>query len=75
MTTVPLTDAVEPALLLDVRTVARMLGCSCRHIYRMADAGRMPPPVRLGAAVRFRRSDLIEWIRDGCPAIRRGGGR
>jgi excisionase family DNA binding protein len=74
-TTATLADAVEPTLLLDVRAVARMLGCSWRHVHRMADAGRMPPPVRLGAAVRFRRSDLVAWIADGCRPVRRGGSR
>jgi excisionase family DNA binding protein len=66
-----LADAVEPALL-DVHAVARLLGCSWRTVYRMSDAGRMPRPVKLGALVRFRRSDLDQWLSDGCPATRRG---
>jgi predicted DNA-binding transcriptional regulator AlpA len=32
------------AALLGVREVAALLGCSTRHVYRMADAGRMPRP-------------------------------
>jgi excisionase family DNA binding protein len=71
-TTATLPGAVEPVLLLDVRAVARMLNCSWRHVYRMADSGRMPPPVRIGASVRWRRADLVEWVSQGCPAIRRG---
>lgn len=66
--TAPTRDA---AALLDVRAVAAFLGCSARHVYRLADAGRMPPPVRVGALVRWRRSDLDGWIAAGCPAVRR----
>ena len=53
MTTSPirLAGAVEPALLDDA-PVARMLDCSWRHIYRMADAGRLPRPIRFGSLVR-----------------------
>ncbi|NUQ09042.1 MAG: helix-turn-helix domain-containing protein [Phycisphaerae bacterium] len=57
--------------LLDVRAVAALLGdCSERHIRRLSDAGRMPPPVRLGTLVRWKRSSLLEWIAAGCPQVR-----
>ena len=40
------------AELLDVRAVAELLGgCSTRHVFRLADAGRMPRPIRLGSLV------------------------
>lgn len=61
--------AVNPELL-DVRAVAALLGCSARHIYRLADAGKMPTPVRLGALVRWSRRAIDEWISQGCPAVR-----
>jgi len=70
-------STTEQAALLDVRAVAALLDCSPRHIYRLADAGRLPRPVRLGALVRWHRSELADWLADGCPAIRtaRGGRR
>jgi excisionase family DNA binding protein len=68
--TVPPADA-PAAQLLDVRAVAALLDCSSRHVYRLADAGRMPPPVRLGALVRWRRADLDRWLDAGCPTIRK----
>ena len=37
------------AALLDVGAVAALLNCSPRHVYRQADAGRLPAPVRIGA--------------------------
>jgi excisionase family DNA binding protein len=61
------------AALLDVRAVAALLNCSPRHVYRLADAGRMPPPVRLGALVRWRRQDLDAWLAGGCRPIRQAG--
>ena len=68
---VPLHLAALPALL-DVRVVATLLHCSPRHVYRLADADRMPAPVRLGGLVRWRRQAVESWIADGCPATRRG---
>ena len=58
------------AELLDVRAVANLLDCSPRHVYRLADAGKMPQPLRLGALIRWRRAELQRWITDGCPVVR-----
>ena len=61
------------AALLDVAAVAAMLTCSPRHVYRLADTGRLPPPVRLGALVRWYRRTIEKWLDDGCPSCRTGG--
>lgn len=63
------------AELLDVGAVAAMLNCSRRHVYRLADGGRLPRPVKLGQLVRWRRAELLQWLDEGCPAVRsaRGG--
>jgi excisionase family DNA binding protein len=66
-------DLAALVALLDVRAVATLLDCSPRHVYRLADAGRMPAPVRIGALVRWRRQDIDRWLADGCPAVRRPG--
>jgi excisionase family DNA binding protein len=66
-----LVDAIEPALI-DVRAVSVMLSCSWRHVYRMADAGRMPSPIRFGSLVRWRKSDIERWLAEGCPSVKRG---
>lgn len=62
---------VPVAQLLDVRVVAEILGCSTRHVYRLADAAKMPAPVKLGALVRWSKSAIEEWIAAGCPSCRR----
>ena len=65
------TPELENALL-DVRSVAAILGCSSRHVYRLSDSGRMPAPIRLGALVRWPRRTVVTWISEGCPSCRRG---
>jgi excisionase family DNA binding protein len=61
------------AQLLDMRAVAALLGCSARHVYRLADSGRMPKPIRLGALVRWRRAELLDWLAAGCKPVRLAG--
>ncbi|MCA9119320.1 MAG: helix-turn-helix domain-containing protein [Planctomycetaceae bacterium] len=72
MSTCSPTPATEPAKLLDVRAVAELLDCSPRHVYRLSDAGRMPAPIRLGSLVRWSRVAIDEWVRAGCPSMRKG---
>ena len=56
------------AKLLGVQAVAELLDCSSRHVYRLADAGRMPAPVKLGSLVRWPRNAIEDWIAAGCPS-------
>jgi excisionase family DNA binding protein len=59
----------SPAILLDVKTVARLLSCSSRHVWRMADSGDMPRPVKLGSLCRWSRQSIDDWISKGCPRV------
>ena len=61
--------------LLDVEAVARLCGCSAPHVRRLADAGRMPAPVKIGALVRWNRRAIEAWITDGCRRMTNGGAR
>ena len=63
----------SPATLLDVKQVAAMLCCSPRHVYRMSDAGAMPRPRHVGALVRWCRSEIEQWVADGCKSVRAAG--
>ena len=58
-------------VLLDVKAVAKLLACSTRHVYRLADGGRMPPPIHLGSLVRWKPEELARWLADGCPKVRK----
>ncbi len=64
-------SGVLPAMLI-IDQVARLLNCSMRTLYRLNDAGKMPRPVRLGSLVRWNRSEIEQWIADGCPAAKGG---
>lgn len=66
----PTTTTAE---LWDVRRVAARLGCSWRHVLRMADRGDMPPGLKLGALRRWDASQVERWIADGCPRHRPQG--
>lgn len=61
----PKTDSV----LIDVKKVATILGCSQRHIYRLCDSQLMPQPIRLRSLVRWNRVELEDWVAQGCPAV------
>ena len=57
--------------LIDRNAVKELLGgCSVKHVDRLADSGRMPGKIKLGALVRFRRSEIVDWINKGCPRVR-----
>lgn len=50
-----------------VRSVARLLECSARHVERLDCAGKIPAPVRLGRAKRWNLAELREWLAAGAP--------
>ena len=60
----------EPSVLVDVDQVAAMLDVSPRHVYRLVDGGKMPAPLKLGAANRWPRAGLLDWIAEGCRPVR-----
>jgi predicted DNA-binding transcriptional regulator AlpA len=71
---------VETAALLSVVQVAEMLGCSPRHVLRLADSGQFPRPICLGSKLkRWLRSTVEEHL-TACstaiqPANKNGGQR
>ena len=53
----------DEAELHDVKSVAKLLSCSPRTVWRLRDRGSIPPPVILARGiVRWRRSTLIRWL-------------
>lgn len=61
--------------LLNVKQVAALLNCSQRHVFRLAESGRMPRPIKLGQLVRWNRSTLDEWIAKGCEPFSASDGK
>ena len=59
--------APKNQLFITPRQLAVMLQVSIRTLWRWRSAGRLPAPVRLGGAVRWRLDDVTRWIDEGCP--------
>jgi predicted DNA-binding transcriptional regulator AlpA len=75
MTTATTPERATGRKLGDVRAIAAKLDCSPRHVYRLADAGRMPSPLRLASLVRWDLEEIDRWIADGCRPVDRRAGR
>jgi len=59
-------EILQPLLLTDVQA-ANLAGISRATWHRLRSAGKLPPSVRLGRSVRWRRAEIEEWIAAGCP--------
>ena len=69
------TAPVVTAALYSIDDVAEILNCSTRHIYRLVDTRRIPQPVKLGALLRWVKTDIEHWIATGCPHCKKGTSR
>lgn len=56
---------VSPLLISDTASAA-LLGVSRAHLHRLRSAGKLPPAVKLGRAVRWSRADLETFVAAGC---------
>ena len=54
-------------IAVDAHHLASLLGLSLRTIRRLDYAGKLPRPVRIGGAVRWRVGEIVEWLDAGCP--------
>lgn len=54
-------------LLLTVDELGELLKVSTRTIWRMRSSNQLPNPVRIGGGVRWRLSEIENWIKEGCP--------
>jgi len=59
--------AEEMPKMLTGDDVAGLLRCSRRTVYRLANAGKIPAPIRLGGLARWPRETVRAWIDAGCP--------
>jgi excisionase family DNA binding protein len=66
----PRSDVASPRRLIDAKEVARILGCSWRHVMRLADQGTLPWGVKLGTLRRWDMDQIEAWIRAGCKPVR-----
>ncbi len=62
-------DKSNTQVLLSTRQLADRFDCSIRHIQRLNDSGKLPRPLKLGNLIRWRRSEIENWIDGGCQPI------
>lgn len=62
-------EAIEAApLMMTAEDIAECLKVSTRTVWRLKAKGDLPKSVKIGRAVRWRRSDILQWVHQGCPA-------
>lgn len=50
------------APLVDAEQIAAFLGCSVKHVRRLAELGQFPKPMKVGRLRRWRRQAVELWI-------------
>jgi predicted DNA-binding transcriptional regulator AlpA len=58
----------DAGLLIDTKTFATLLSISSRTLSRLIDLNAVPQPVRLGRLIRWRLTEVLEWIDADCPS-------
>jgi len=53
--------------LISASQLADLLSVSERTLYRLKSIGQLPVPIVLGGSVRWRLTEIREWIAQGCP--------
>ena len=61
--------AESPIRMLTVRALSELLNCSQRHVYRQAENGKIPAPIKIGALNRWSAKVINQWIAAGCPPV------
>lgn len=64
----PAKPGEDTSLLATPSQVAELLQVSTRTLWRMRREQKLPEPIRLGAAVRWRRDEINQWVKEGCPS-------
>jgi prophage regulatory protein len=64
-------DKNQTRQLLRAKELAKMLSISKRQIFRLNSSGKIPAPVRIGGAVRWRADECAAWVAAGAPDRKR----
>lgn len=57
---------VQP-LVLSAEQLAELLDISERTLWRLLSSGKIIQPVRFGGNTRWRYTEVMDWLNDGCP--------
>lgn len=56
------------SMLIPAKEAWALCGLSKAAWYKAHASGKVPRPVKIGGATRWRRDELVRWIEAGCPA-------
>jgi predicted DNA-binding transcriptional regulator AlpA len=57
-------------LLVDAKTLAKLLSISPATVWRMLSAGKLPSPLRPSAGiVRWKTEEIRAWVNEGMPDL------
>ncbi len=62
-------SALRP-LVVDINGLAKLLGCSRRHLGRQRAAGDLPDPVAVGNKLVWRVADIELFVKSNCDMAR-----
>jgi predicted DNA-binding transcriptional regulator AlpA len=62
---------VQTPALMTASEVAAALRLSVRAVWRDLASGRIPSPLKIGRATRWRAAEIADWITAGCPPAAR----
>jgi len=54
-------------LLLTAAQVAQTLGVSKRQVFRLNSSAKIPAPIKIAGATRWRAQEIAAWIRAAAP--------
>ncbi len=63
----PNTNGCDDPRLLTAGDLAKRLRVSLRQVRKLHSEALLPAPVKLGRSVRWRLSEIGEWIQANCP--------
>ena len=55
--------------LINAESLGSMLALSKRQVFRLQSQGRIPPHIKVGGAVRWKRSEVLQWIEWDCCSL------
>jgi predicted DNA-binding transcriptional regulator AlpA len=67
MANTQITQVSQTCQLLTAKALGEMLSLSKRQIFRLNSCHKIPPPLRISGAVRWRQSDIAKWLKAGAP--------
>jgi prophage regulatory protein len=58
---------MDDSHLIDAKTLGAMLRVSRRTVFRLNSLAKIPMPVRIGGAIRWRAEEISAWLAAGAP--------